>query len=53
MKKILERIDNYCHKILQAEKDKWNSGMKNEYYSVYDLVEDIEMVLDRWEKKYK
>ena len=52
MKKILERIDNYIHAILNKEKDKWNSGMKNHYYAMYDLVEDIEEVLDKWENKY-
>ena len=53
MKKIIERIDNYCQKIVQSEKDKWDSGMKNKYYSAYDLVEDIKVVLVRWERKYK
>ena len=52
MKKILEKIDKYIHKILQSEKDKWNSGIKNSYFSTYDLVEDIEEVLDKWDKKY-
>ena len=51
MKKILDKIDKYIHKILEAEKDKWDSGMKNSYYSTYDLVEDIEAVLDKWERK--
>lgn len=51
MKKILEKIDKFIHKILQNEKDKWNSGMKNSYYSTYDLVEDIEEILDKWEKR--
>lgn len=51
MKKILEKIDKFIHKILENEKDKWQSGMKNNYYSVYDLVEDIEEVLDKWDTK--
>ena len=53
MRKILEKIDKYIHKILENEKDKWNSCMKNEYFSTYDLVEDIEEVLDKWERRIK
>ena len=52
MKNRLNKIDKFIHKMLNDEKDKWLSGMKNEYFNVYDLVEDIEEVLDKWEKKY-
>lgn len=51
MKKILDKVDKFIHKILENEKDKWNSGMKNNYYNVYDLVEDLEEVLDKWDRK--
>ena len=51
MKKKLKKIDDFIHKMLQVEKDKWNSGLKNNYYSMYDLVEDIEEVLDKWERR--
>lgn len=53
MKKILAKIDNYIHKILENEKDKWESGMKNSYFQTYDLVEDLEQVLDKWDRKYE
>lgn len=53
MKRILEKIDKFIHKILENEKDKWESGMKNSYFLTYDLVDDIEQVLDKWDKKYE
>lgn len=49
--RLLDKIDNYIHKLLHDQKDKWDSGLKNDYYFTYDLVEDIEAVLDKWSKK--
>lgn len=51
MKKILEKVDKFIHKLLTNEKDKWQSGLKNNYFAVYDLVEDLEQVLDKWSNR--
>lgn len=47
MKTPKDKLIEFLERNVEKEKDKWNSGMKNEYFAWCDLRDDIEDCLER------
>lgn len=42
MSKFIERLFNYGQKLVEREKEKYASGMKNDYYNYDDAFHEIQ-----------
>lgn len=47
MKTPKEKLIEFLERNVEREKDKWNNGMKNDYFAWCDLRDDIEDYLER------
>lgn len=45
-RKFSEKVKQYAYKLLQKEKDKWESGMKNALFQYEDAYHDLVDFLD-------
>ena len=46
-KDIKDKIIEYCERLVETEKDKWNSGMTNQYYRACELRDIVESAFER------
>ena len=46
MKSPKDKLIEWLERKVETEKDKWNSGMKNEYFAWCDLRDDVEEFLN-------
>lgn len=47
MKTPKDKLIEFLERQVEKEKDKWNSGIKNDYFAWCDLRDDIEDYLER------
>lgn len=45
MKTCKEKLIEWLEKLVEKEKDKWDSGMKNHYFEACDLRDKVENFL--------
>lgn len=48
-----QQVNKFIIKHLTNEKDKWNSGMKNDYYAWQDLADDMVEYFQKRELQHK